>query len=352
MTRILIGLIMCVLTIGAACAGPTKAHPPAAITNNAVAFAEVDGAPTVFSFGGLKAGKTYRDVTAAAFAVDLKSGARRALPPLPDGKGRLASVAVTVGGMIYVFGGYTVGKDGAEASTPDVFAFDPHGKTYRRVAPMPTPVDDSVAFVYRKRFVYLVSGWSNDGNVAAVQIYDTKSDTWSRATNYPGTPVFGHAGGIVDRTLMIVGGVTAEVQANGRNRYTASDEAWYGEIDETDHKIIHWRRVRTPPVKTCYRIAAVGSARLNAIVFAGGTDNPYNYNGVGYDKRPSTPSAEVFAFDVSRGNWIVAVPKPIATMDHRGLVEWNGRFHTLGGMDRRQRAIGAVLSFDAEGVAR
>ena len=105
-------------------------------------------------------------------------------------------------------------------------------------------------------------------------------------------------------------------------------------------------------MKTRYRIAAVGSARLNAIVFAGGTDNPYNYNGVGYDKRPSAPSMEVFAFDVLRGNWIVAVPKPVATMDHRGLVEWGGRFHTLGGMDKHRRVIGSVLSFDAEGVAR
>ncbi len=348
--RHLLFLLASLISVFAVHAAP--ARPPAGVTNNAVAFCNVDGVPTAFSFSGLKAGKTFRDVTADAFAVDLRSGARRALPPLPDNTGRLASVAATVADKVYVFGGYTVAADGTEVSTPDVFAFDPRSKAYRRMATMPAPVDDSVAFAYRDRFVYLVSGWHNDGNVAAVQVFDTQSNTWARATDYPGTPVFGHAGGLVDRTLVVVGGVAAEKQANGRNKYAASDEAWYGEIDEADHLTIRWQRVRAPPIKTRYRIAATGSARLSAIVFAGGTDNPYNYDGIGYDKRASAPSAEVFAFDVRRGNWIVAVPKPVATMDHRGLIEWDGRFYTLGGMDARQRVIGDLLGFGVEGVAR
>ena len=39
---------------------------------------------------------------------------------------------------------------------------------------MPVPVDDSVALSYKERYIYLISGWHNDGNVNLVQVYDTK----------------------------------------------------------------------------------------------------------------------------------------------------------------------------------
>jgi N-acetylneuraminic acid mutarotase len=304
---------------------------PVPVANNAVALV----GDTAFSFAGLKAGKTHSDVTAEAFSVNLATGDRRVLPPLPDGKGRLASVAVAVEGRIYVFGGYTVAADGAEVSTPDVFVFDPAANAYTRGTQMPLPVDDSVAFAHGT-LIYLVSGWHNDGNVTAVQIYDTKAGTWSRATDYPGTPVFGHAGGFVGRSIVIMGGVTAEKLPTGKNKYAASAEAWFGEIDAADAQVIRWRPLPVPPVKARYRIAAVGSARLGVVVFSGGATNPYNYNGIGYDKKPSAASDDVFAFDVPSGLWRVYPRKARATMDHRGLLEWNGSFCTVGGMQDGQ----------------
>lgn len=334
----------------AACGSKAPAVVPALpepVANNAVALID----DTAFSFAGLKTGKTHSDVTADAFAVNLATGERRMLPPLPGGKGRLASTAVAAGGRVYIFGGYTVAVDGTEVSTPDVFIFDPATNSYARGVPMPVPVDDSVAFVYG-RLIYLVSGWHNDGNVAAVQIYDTQAETWSRATDYPGTPVFGHAGGLVERSIVIFGGVTAEKLPTGKNKYAASEEGWFGEIDGADPKVIRWLPLRPPPVSARYRIAAVGSKALQAVVFSGGAANPYNYNGIGYDKIPSAASDEVFALDVQTGSWRVYPRKARATMDHRGLIEWRGSFCTIGGMQDGQHVamnIDCVVPDDGRG---
>lgn len=336
---ILLALVM--VSMSSAWAAPLKVP---AVTNNAVAFIESKGQPMAYSFGGLGPGKTWRDVTARAFAINLRTGRKTALPPLPDGVGRLASTAVAVRGQILIFGGYTVSSTGAEVSTPDVFSFDPARRTYTRLAPMPIPVDDTVSFVFRDRYVYLVSGWNTKANSTAVQVFDTKSGTWSRATDYPGTAVFGHAGGIVANTFVVMGGVRAERQPNGKNRYAISEEAWWGEIDAGNPLRITWVRLHAPPVHAAYRVAATGSTQLQAVVFVGGTDNPYNYDGIGYNKVPSVPTTEVFSFDVEKGFWRVHVRRKSGTMDHRGLIEWRGRFHTIGGMDQNRRVLSRVTA--------
>jgi hypothetical protein len=319
-----------------------------AVTNNAVAFIESKGQPMAYSFGGLGPGKTFRDVTARAFAINLRTGRKTALPPLPDGIGRLASTAVAVRGRILIFGGYTVSPTGEEISTPDVFSFDPVKRRYVRLPPMPIPVDDSVSFVFGDRHVYLVSGWSTKANTAAVQVFDVQTSSWARATDYPGTPVFGHAGGIVDNTFVVMGGVSATRKPDGKNSFTASEEAWWGEIDLANPLRITWVRLHAAPVHAVYRIAATGSRTRKAVVFVGGSDNPYNYDGIGYNKVPSTPTTEIFSFDVERGFWRVHARRKAGTMDHRGLIEWRGRFHTIGGMDDQRRVLSRVTAIKPE----
>jgi hypothetical protein len=41
---------------------------------------------------------------------------------------------------------------------------------------MPVPVDDDISLPYQSRYIYLISGWHNDGNVNLVQLYDTKTN--------------------------------------------------------------------------------------------------------------------------------------------------------------------------------
>ena len=63
-----------------------------------------------------------------------------------------------------------------------VHAFDPLGGEFKERASMPVPVDDAIAVVYQDRYIYLISGWHDFGNVNLVQQYDVIADSWSQAT--------------------------------------------------------------------------------------------------------------------------------------------------------------------------
>lgn len=322
--------------------GGIAAHLPEATTNNAVAVGEVGGQPYLFSFFGLGEGKTWRDVHARAYAVNLAEKWAKSLPDAP-GPGRLAGVAATVGNTVYIFGGYTVAGDGAEKSTADVYAYRPESETYQVRAPIPVPVDDAVALPYRNRYVYLVSGWHDGANLADVQVYDTEEDAWFAATPYPGTPVFGHAGGIAGNAMVITDGVRVAGRGlEGRRIFEMSDQAYLGMIDPEDPSRIAWQRLDPHPGRPLYRMAAAGDAETGMVIFAGGSDNPYNFNGIGYNGVPSRPSATVFAFDLARNDWRLLGQKLYPSMDHRGLLRVEEKFYTLGGMVQDQEVSDAV----------
>ena len=328
----------------AACQNPTV-QLPEPVTNNAVAAY----GDYIYSFAGLGAGKTWTDVHAKAFKCSVAARQCETLPPLPDGKGRLAATAQTVGDRIYIFGGYTVAEDHTEVSTPEVFAFDPKTNQYTRRANIPTPVDDSVSLVYQDRFIYLVSGWHKDTNVADVQIYDTVEDSWQKATNWPGAPVFGHAGGIVESVMTICDGVQIIPPKDEKSRrsFETISACWRGDIDADDMTQITWTRLPQLPGKGLYRMAALGIADRGLILFAGGSDNAYNYNGIGYNKIPSTPSPHVWGYDVAANKYVVFDDKPAATMDHRGLIKLgDGRFASLGGIGENQTVLDKLEIFD------
>lgn len=312
------------------------AQLPEAVSNNAVAAIEIGGQTHAFSFGGLHAGKTWNDVTANAYACLLETGQCDEIAGLPDGVGRLASIAATAGEYIYIFGGYTVGADGSERSTPEVWQFDPVSMTYTRMADIPVPVDDSVALVHDDRFIYLVSGWHDHDNVAHTQLFDTRTGEWSAATDWPGSPVFGHAGGILDRQMLICGGVEVvpPVSPEARRTFELYEACWTGEIDRDDPTRIAWAEASIPGAAR-YRAAMTGSERLGGFVVIGGTENPYNYNGIGYDGVPSEP---VDLIVIHRDGALERITRPgfSGYMDHRGLLEWEGGFVTLGGMAMAQ----------------
>ncbi|WP_294120363.1 hypothetical protein [Sphingomonas sp.] len=294
---------------------------------------------------GLKGGKTFADISRDAFELDLKAGKWRALPDVPVPQGRLASIAVGLKGQIYLFGGYSVAADGTEVSAPDVYAFDPRTGSYAARAPIPVPVDDSVALPFNGRYIYLVSGWHEKDNVRLVQVYDRINDRWFRATDWPGAPVFGHAGGIVGNRFVIADGVTVLPGVTGKARFKLGDGAWMGKIDADHPEKIKWQRLPPHPGAPLYRMAATGASSGDKVIFAGGSETAYNYNGDGYDGTPANPSARTFAFNVKLGRWTDLGPKPQPSMDHRGLLEADGRFYTIGGMGQGGRVIGDVSGF-------
>lgn len=318
---------------------------PSAVTNNAVAMAKGPDGATLYSFNGLNAGKTWQDTSHAAYACVISTEVCEAIAQVPVDEGRLASAAIRVGSKIYIFGGYTVAEDGAEDSTPEVLAFDPEDESYARVADMPTPVDDMVVLSYQDRYIYLVSGWHDQGNVSLVQLYDTQTDRWTQATAFPGLPVFGHAGGIVGNSIIISDGVAVAGLVNGRRKFVAAPFTWRGDVNPDDPAQIDWKPVDPMPGGPLYRMASMGDEQRGQVIFAGGGDNPYNYNGIGYDDVPAKPSDRIFGYDLETDSWQSLGRLEAASMDHRGLVKSGEDYYIMGGMDAAQAVKAEIVKF-------
>ena len=321
---------------------------PEAVTNNAVAAVKAGRREYLVSFNGLGEAKTHADTLASTWIYDSRSREWAEADPVPGEAGRLASVAAAADGLVYVFGGYTVAGDGSEVSTPWTHAFDPRKRRFEERAPMPVPVDDAVAVTFDDRYVYLVSGWHDLGNVNLVQRYDTRKDTWVQATPIPGPAVFGHAGGIVGDTIVYCDGVAVEVHDDRPRDFVAVPDCYLGIIDSDDGRRIDWRSVDYHPGLPRYRMAAAGVAAVNGVLFVGGSENPYNYNGMGYNGQPSEPAGGALLFDIDTQSWRVLGFEGEATMDHRGLVPFAGQWLTIGGMVSDQRVTDSVTAYELE----
>jgi N-acetylneuraminic acid mutarotase len=304
---------------------------PGPVSNNAVAVVKSHGDWLFFTFMGMGPKKTWDAITNSAYVFDSDTHKWLEVRPVPGTAGRLGAVAVGAREHVFLLGGYVVDAQGGETTVGDVNAYQPLSDRWFRGADIPVPVDDSVAGLYRDRYIYLVGGWSKKEPVRNVQVYDTQKNVWSQATPLPGTPVFGHAGALVDDTIVYVDG--AYPNPSGQPKYIASDACWIGKIDRKDLSKIQWTKLPSHPGAARYRIAAGGSERDSRIYFTGGTDNPYNYNGIGYDGKPAQPSPVTFAFNLKTGKWeTINENTPNPSMDHRGAIATTRGLVVIGGM--------------------
>ena len=338
----------------------TLASLPEPVTNNAVAKVSDGKNDYLLSFMGLSKRKTYKDVHNKAWMLHLTANRHwQSMSPVPHIEplaGRLASVAIGIKDMAYVFGGYTVAADHTEVSTADNYKFNIRTKGYQRITNMPVAVDDTAAISYQDRYIYLFSGWHQSGNVNLVQVYDTQTDTWAQATPMPIPATFGLAAGAVGRELVVCDGVKVKPLANQKRTFSASPVCLYGRIEAKDHLRIQWQAIPhfiTPLTKTTnsddisyYRMAAVGvpeASHNGQIVFIGGSDNPYNYNGIGYNGKPSQPSAWLNRFDLASHQWLMPQKLAEASMDHRGLILYKQSLIRIGGMTQDQHVTDKVF---------
>jgi N-acetylneuraminic acid mutarotase len=318
---------------------------PQAISNNAVSILPDEEEYRLVSALGLGSGKSWEDTSSQSFLYQSATQNWSNLDAIPGPDGRLAASAITVAGKVYLFGGYTVAKDGSEQSTPEVFQLNESTGQWLKFAQMPVPTEDAVLLAYQDRYIYLVSGWHDLGNVNLVQVLDTQTATWQQATPYPGAPVFGHAGALSERSMVICDGVQIRYAAEGTARqFLSSDECWLGEISEENVRRISWQPLPAHPGQARYRMAS-GNDDSNRIWFAGGSHNPYNFDGIGYDGKPAEPLAALFSFNTKSQTWSCHGKLEVATMDHRGLPWHGGWFYLIGGMRAEQTVSAEVIRF-------
>ncbi|HWZ81994.1 MAG TPA: kelch repeat-containing protein [Terriglobales bacterium] len=347
-----LALFLFLLAVSLQAAEEPKLSPlPIALSNNAVAITHAGKESRIFSFMGIGAKKTWDAVTSRVFALDLPTGKWTEIRAVPGAVGRIAASAASLKDQIVLMGGYIVDDQGAETTVADVNILYPDEGRWYRGEDMPTPVDDSVTGVYRERYVYLIGGWSKADATRKVQVYDTEKNHWSEATPLPGTPVFGHAGTLVGDTIVYIDG--AYKNPSGANpKYVASSECWMGKIAKGDPAKIEWTKLPEHPGHARYRIAAGAAEKDSRIYFTGGTDNPYNYNGIGYNGQPSEPSPATFAFNLKSGKWeTINENTPDQVMDQHTLLVTHRGLITVGGMEKGQTVtakVGIVKSSPAK----
>ncbi len=270
---------------------------PAAVAENAVVV--LHSGLDVYSLMGIGPKKTWDDITNKVYVLSLKSGKWADSRPVPGVAGRLGASAVGVRGKIFLFGGLVVDGHGNEMTLGDVNAYLPQDQRWYRGTDIPIPVDDAVIGVDHDRYVYLVGGKAKDGPVNNVQVYDVQANTWSQATPFPGTPVFGHAGGLTDGMIVFVDGAKKN-PAGGP--YVASDECWLGKIERKDPNKIEWTKLPAHPGPGRFAIVA-GPVEGRKILFSGGTLVPHNYKGLDAEGKPAPLSEVTFAFDGHGNRW-------------------------------------------------
>ena len=309
---------------------------PEAVTSNSVA--SLKSGIEVYSIMGIGTKRTWDDVSNKMYVLSLKSGKWVEARPVPGVAGRLGSAAISAKGQVFVFGGYTIDGEGDEFTVSDANSYLPEAHRWYRAADLPVPVDNAVIGVIHDRFIYVIGGRSKDGPVNNVQVYDVEKNTWAQATPSPGTPVFGHAGGISDETIVYVDGAKKDPSGH----YVSSDECWMGKIDHKDPIKIEWSKLPAHPGPG--RFGIVGGGEQHRVLFSGGTLTPHNYKGLGDDGKPAELSPVTFAFDLHGAHWeTITEDTNDVRADERGIVSTPLGPLILGGTLKNSAVSARVL---------
>jgi N-acetylneuraminic acid mutarotase len=301
---------------------------PAAVTGNAVA--SLRGGLDVFSLMGVGPKKTWDDISNQVYQLHLSSAKWSTGHPVPGVAGRLGASAIGAKSQIFLFGGYVVDAQGNEMTIGDVNSYLADAKRWYRAEDMPVPVDSAVIGVTHDRYIYLIGGRSKNGPVNNVQVYDIEKNAWSQATPFPGTPVFGHAGGLTDETVVYVDG--AKKNTGGGAPYVASDECWIGRIDHKDPNKIEWSKLPAHPGPGRFGIVA-GVGDGHKILFSGGTALPHNYKGLDFEGKPADLSTVSFEYELHGNKWATLAEDTFdVRTDSRGILITPIGAMILGGM--------------------
>lgn len=318
---------------------------PFHISNNAVSHGMVNDTPYVYTFSGIDTTKLFSGINLTSMRYNTVSGEWSILPDLPDTLGKIAAAASTINNIIYIMGGYHVFENSSELSSNRVHRFNPETNTYLSDgANIPVPIDDQVQVVWRDSLIFLITGWSNNGNVNNVQIYNPYTDSWAIGTPTPNNNIykaFGASGTIVGDTIYYNGGATGGLfNSTGRLRK--------GVINPLDPVQIEWSYPEDNPGEKGYRMASMGIQ--DHVFWVGGSGVTYNFDGIAYNGSGGVdPLHRILQFNASTGSWIEGTGAPYGIMDLRGIARIDDyNFIICGGMMENQEVTNRAfqLTFD------
>ncbi len=294
---------------------------PIKTSNNAVVEGFIGDNDYVYSFGGIDETLVPSGIHNRAFRLDILANQWEEIAPLPDPRGKIASSASRVGDIIYIIGGYYVNTNLTEESSAFVHRYDVVNNVYLpNGQDIPIPIDDQVQVV-NGPLIYVITGWSNFRNVTDVQVYDTRTDSWSTATSLPNGnqySAFGASGTVVDNTIYYYGG------ANGSG-FPSSNQLRIGVISETNPLEIEWSIAPAANRSTSYRNAA--TTAFGNPVWIGGSVTSYNFDGIAYNGSGGVaPSGDIKQIN---GGWFEESAE--VPMDLRSVAELTGIVKVIAG---------------------
>lgn len=329
---------------------------PEPVTNNAVCFYELDGQAFLLSFAGIDSTKECGATHHRSFRYDLSNGeAWERIEDLPDSQiGKIGIGASQVGDLVYIVGGYTVSNNCNEVSSRRIHRYDPIQNIYLDDGvPIPRAIDDHVQAVYKDRYIYIVTGWSNTTNVTDVQIYDTQQDIWLIGTSVPNNRdwrVFGASGIIHGDTIYYAGGASYICSTN--NCFSATNWLRKGAINPADPTQIEWIGVECTEA-TGYRMGVI-SYQENPM-WLGGSELTYNFDGIDYNESGGvSPSRKTSMYNIENQSWKITQDRFPAVMDHRGVADArnlgadNAGVYIIGGMLENQKVSDIVFKLQIE----
>ncbi len=306
-------------------------------SNNAVCSGVFNDTAFVFSFGGIDTLKTHQGIHRKCARYNTITGTVIQIDDLPDTLGKIASAASTIGDTIYIMGGYHVFSNGHEVSSNKVHRYVISQNAFiADGAPIPVPIDDHVQGVYKNRYIYLITGWSNTTNKSDVQIYDTHTNTWQAGTAVPNTNIyksFGSSGVIIGDTIYYYGGARM-----GFN-FPIQNNLRIGVINQNDPTQIQWSD--TTFTTGLYRTAAVNFQ--NNPLWLGGSLQTFNYNGLSYQNNTIVDPSNLIASYNPISKTFTDQTLSNLPFDLRGVGETQEGFYFLGGMIDSARVSNQIL---------
>ncbi len=314
---------------------------PEGVSNNAVTEGHSGDTLNIYSFTGISAGLTPADIHLKAWRFNTILNEWQSLPDVDDFRGKIATGASTINNVIYLIGGYHVYDNFSEDTSPKVHRFDCETNVWlTEGTPTPVPIDDHVQAVWRDSLIFVVTGWSNSGNVNDVQIYDPSMDTWTAATSVPNNnnfKAFGASGTIIGDTIYYFGGVAGNFAFNANNRMRK------GVINPDNPTEITWEQLPDAPGPDGYRMAAVNYE--NEAIWIGGAPTSYNFDGLAYSNGAGVdPLEQIRLYRTDEIAWETYVPTPYQVMDLRGIAkETEDSWIIAGGMEPNQLVSNRVF---------
>jgi hypothetical protein len=344
MKRALLILLLAPLTGFSQFTTVDLAPMPVTVANNAVT--ENEAGTAVYSFSGIDETKTHDGIHLHSYKYDVALDSWSTLADLPDTMGKIAAGASVVKDRIYIIGGYHVLANGNEVSSDKVHVLNTTTDLFEADAlNIPVPIDDHVQAVWRDSLIYVVTCWSNSGNVPDVQIFNPALNTWEAGTSVVNNiqyTSFGATGKIIGDTLYYYGGTSGSFSFAARNYLRK------GVINPLDPTDITWTKLEDAPETAGYRCAS--AVHNNSLLIIGGSSVAYNYDGIAYNGSGGvSPSGRILEYDAAFSTYSIYQFLP-ELMDFRGEAKIsNNEWITCGGMGTGQAVSNRTVKYTLSG---